>query len=265
MTSQAREQIKLEAISLRDGESKAIECPFCNAQHEKKCYITKMGSTIKYYCHRVSCTGRGVIGDGNYHHAHTKKQFNPKIHERPTCEVDDRLSQFVERRYGITKEDLDANGVLMESTGSALVFPIRSGGIRIGKCTKDFRATRGSGRQKSITYREKEGEVLFWTRNSERRSGKVYLSEGCLDAMKIAKCGVRSCALLGTNLGEAEALAIAKVANEVVWCLDNDAVAVAHKLAKKYALLFKSKVIIFSEDPKDTNLEKLKEKICYSP
>jgi hypothetical protein len=237
MTSEAREQIQLEAVNLSDGDSVAITCPFCNAPHEKKMYVSRVGKAIKFYCHRVSCPARGIIGgEDNYYHAQTKKQFKPKIYWRPTCELTEDVYEELKLRYELTPDHLTAHGVLMEEAPNTriLIFPIISGGTTIGRATKDLSATRTSQSPKAITYREREGEVLFWTRGSERRSGPVYLSESCLDALKIAMVGVRSCALLGTHLGEAEALALAAVTNELVWVLDPDAVATAHKLAKKY-------------------------------
>ena len=251
------DDIKLSSLELEDGATITVFCPFCRAEHEDKLSITRKGTSIAYYCFRASCHQSGVIGEGGDFQRlkGKKKTFKPKPYRRETCELSEGLLEELYTRYGLSEDILVLNGVVQERySDSRLVFPIMLKGVQIGMAFKDIKT---GVKFKAITYRSVESEVLYFP-ISDVTSGPVHLVEGCLDALKLSMLGVRSCALLGTHLGTSEAIYLSKHCNELVWMLDKDAVNVAFRLAKQYALLFTSRVIPMQRDPKDTPLEELR-------
>jgi hypothetical protein len=106
-----------------------------------------------------------------------------------------------------------------------------------------------------IIYKAKDEPMISWYRGigELHQWDKVLLVEDQISAMKYTSfTGLRSCALLGTNVTASGIAEIQRTCKHVTIALDADATAVAFRLARRWGAAFDScKVKILTQDIKD--------------
>jgi hypothetical protein len=224
----------LESMDLRDGESRRLVCPSCNAKGTFT--VTKEMGQIKYNCYKLDCTV------GGYHHtdltaAEVKlllsKQEKAAPKEAETMEIPeyvvqpgaehDKFWRFV-KRWGIA-----STALLYDVKDERVVFPIH-----------------WKGRIIDANGRAVGGKIPKWYRYSGKADYFLYGSgttllvvEDCTSAMIAAQelPTVTAMAILGTSLTPQHMAKIAEY-DRVVVALDPDA---AHK-----TLLFKRDIALWT-------------------
>lgn len=124
-----------------------------------------------------------------------------------------------------------------------------------------------SGGQKAYTYMHAAGPVqsFYWAGEA---NSQLVLVEDQLSAIKVARAGLRSCALLGMPVAAAGSYSgadrIREIASlrpsEVIVAMDADATDKAFQFARNWGLAFnKCRVAILERDLKDEPLDDIRE------
>ena len=269
MNDRIGDSIKERALSLGVGESTRVVCPFCNAQHEKSCSITRYPSSLYFRCFRAACGKAGTVSSlpgGSYRLVDTLAGSSaemPNSSPRPltyrTTHLPDYAKEALRSMYELSPGYLEHKGSVcwvpdLESFG----FPCHSlDGDVSGFATK--RLYKSSGEHKT---------ELFWDRAPPRyyapnyrfpgAGGAIWVVEDCLSCLKMWSIGCPSIALLGTSMHETVATALLGRFRSVNICLDPDATDKAFGMVRDYKLLFdKMSVVVLKADPKDTPLAEL--------
>lgn len=256
--SPQEEEIKLSALSIQEGEWYNVFCPFCRASHEDKLSILKDGTTIVYRCLRASCGASGKIGSGGVSSVPKKKpDFIPKHYTKALTSIPDHVIEEVHEKYGLTYDDMVAQGFKWAVEDAALYMPVyNAAGIHVADCVKKLKLSYPKERKVITLYHKKDMNLHFPVGSS--RDSTCVLVEGVLDAVKVNKL-LSSVALLGTHLNNEQAVALRKKYSKLIFALDPDAQDKAVKLAKQWRCLFTTSVVMLRDDPKDLPLEELKE------
>jgi len=212
----------LESMDLRDGESRRLVCPVCNAKNTFT--VTKEMGQIKYNCYKLGCTV------GGYHHTDLSaaeikllmaKQDKPLQREPETMEIPEYVVQptaehykfhkFI-KRWGIVNKRL-----LYDVKDERVVFPIHYKG-RIVDANG-----RAVGKKLPKWYRY-TGKADYYAIGT---GSNLLVLEDCVSAMVAYQelPNVTALAILGTSLTSAHMNKISEYDNVIV-ALDPDA---AHK------------------------------------
>ncbi len=246
--------IKMEALSLPEGETTTVTCCFCGK--DKKLSITRKEDGIVYNCWSASCSGKGFIGSyGATHADRVKPIFKPSKYPLATELLTEEMYDHLADTYGLNGRTLRINGIRQAKWINELLIPLFDRiGARYGQTTKNLDRRH----KKSIHYIERPEPMLHYTNfNLPSTCQGVVLVEDCLSAMRVTQLdkGWRGVALLGTILNRDKVRNLKKGGNnDIIIALDPDATNAAWKLQRKYGLFFDTcKVAVMSADPKDSS------------
>lgn len=250
-----RETIRANAIHLQEGDTESMFCPFCQASHEEKLYVTRLGGgKLAYQCKRASCGEKGIITGTRGEGGSPPKQFKPKYLDKETRVLSSETQDYIEEKYQIPRELLDALGVLQSVSGDEIFFPIYKAGKRLAWTSKRL---RGYGK-KSIVYKEVDESLFFEVTLSGQNH--VVIVEDCLSAMKVANVGdgMNAIALIGTHLSSEVIRHITTNYTKVFVALDADAVNTQRKMVRHLNMYIDTVDVFLPQDPKDTPIEDLR-------
>lgn len=236
-----RDQVKQEGFSLGIGETRSLDCPFCEGgdhNDKRSLSITRASRNhVLYRCFRAKCPARGsVYGDGSGYSGGPNKTFKPnpygkKVKELEIAELavlNDLWNLDIEGVYG-SKWYLavDERGTL------PLLIPVYS----------PTRSLRGhvlrlqyeSGQKEIKSYKVADEPWMDWSAPSK---GDVVVVEDQISRQRAAEFGVHSVAVLGTEITPEKFEEIIRVAGRKnIWlALDRDAVKKGFDYLKRYRL-----------------------------
>lgn len=246
----------------------------CSAgvDRKKRLYIKRLpDNSVLAYCHHCSMSG---IYRPKVTNIHLKVKSNPVVVKDPK---DIRLPLDIVKdttlwpstatgwliKYGITKDEVNNNGIVYSPSHNRLLFPLYMDGDYIGwqgralvqdKTVPKYITTVDSNRL--------DGNCGVCSRASNNPSG--VLVEDCLSAIKVSRHGVDGIALLGSHPTPEVINWIASKYNNITIWLDNDKPEVK-KQQQKLNSLFKTlvsgevKLILTDKDPKDYSDEEITE------
>lgn len=227
------EEIKLYALGLMYGDTINVECPFCQAPHENKFYITREVNGLLYTCHRASCGARGFIpSKTGVQQDRTSKPFVPKLFTRPTTAPSENLRWLYLYYYGVHMPEN------WSVTNHRLIVPVRTlSGHAWGVWAKKLVHDHSPG-TKTILYPELEFDPKIHFPKSGLH--EIYtVVEDPISAQRLAQYGVPCFALLGTHLKEeAVTYLIEWGITGLRLALDFDAINKAIAIKTKYELSF---------------------------
>ena len=120
-----------------------------------------------------------------------------------------------------------------------------------------LRDITGRSRTKALTYIDEGQEGLSWYKTTP--NAPTVVVEDIPSAVRASRY-VNAVALLGTGIGADRALEIAENSSSVIMALDNDALALSFRWARRYALLWGDvEVQPLKKDIKDMNEDDIKE------
>ena len=249
------DQLKLEIMSMEDGETKPLPCPFCNADHENKLYLTKTGdSSGLYQCKRASCGAAGALGEhtGNIRTT-TPKAFKPKLFTRALTPLRTEHKDYLNKYYQIT----NTRGIRYDKEKDVLAFDLQTAkGTSWGIQTK-IEWNRPTNKAKSCLYSERDVPKIHFEHPIGR--GVCAITEDWLSARKLSPL-IPTVALLGTHMSEEAALEIRKYYSSMILALDYDAIDKARKIREVWKGLFASiDIVLLKQDVKDTAFHTLEQ------
>lgn len=254
----------IETITnLIEGQRLHVVCPFCNATHERSFVIGKYsGGRVFGKCYRAKCGQSYVFTKGEYVHTDNQPKkvpvFTPREFDRledctklPSCVV-----SKIYNDHKISEEQLQTEGVLWYPRKKSLVFPVYDKhGEQFGYMTKVFYKTESNKTApKWITYFDRPTTRMHYPYGYSYcdKYKSIVIVEDILSAIRLSSF-VRSVAILGTSLGDMQAVELSEHTDRLIIALDPDAIGKAYSMKKKYNSLFSGgiRVCILKDDPKD--------------
>lgn len=240
-------EIKLEAADLGLGENKRILCPACGggASEERSLSIT-LGEdgTLRWQCFRAKCP----MVSGTNAQIHIDRTKEPLVKKRRVFEgkVSDMREEdkaWVLENWGIEPE----HWYYTPEYGGRIAMSVRSPKfLHRGWVLRDI---SGRARTKALTYIDEGQEGLSWYKTTP--NAPTLIVEDIPSALR-ASSYMNTCALLGTGIGLNRAIEIAENSSSVIMALDNDAIDLSFRWAKKYSLLWGDvSVLPLKKDIKD--------------
>ena len=256
------DNIKLEAMTLEDGETVRVLCPFCygGGSGEKSCNITRMEDTTLWNCHRASCLESGATGGGaNFlrpppGEGSKKQRCTP--YEGELEPLSPEWREFLKAKIGWTDEHIRLARPMYAVNEDRVAFPIYSPtGVRRGWVLRSYASD--AGRFKALTRMDSEVSHMSWYRPNDTRC--VVIVEDTPSAVRVAQY-VDAVAINGGGIGPEYAQEIAANYSSVVWALDADATATAIAMNQKFSIMFEeSRVQVLERDFKDETEARLEE------
>ena len=253
------DQIKLMALDLPIGhKSSHLVCPFCRGGHtsERSFIIIRNNGCLWFKCYRAKCSKTGVIRSRSNGMVNKNKEFTPKLYEYNTTDLStEHINKFL-TKYQLSKYQLLCNRVRYSPERDSFVFPIMTiEGFECGVIDRSF-----SRIPKVITYWHNDVPHLHFPQQGMFKIEKgVIIVEDVISAIKLQSCTNKGVVcILGTHLGEREALYLSDFTDKLIFCLDADAVHKAYNLKNEYSLLFNDIQVMYLEnDVKDTPTSEL--------
>ena len=251
--------ITSENLTLFVGESSRKQaCPACGKKGDFS--VTKSERGLVYRCWRVKC---GIVGfiktdDGDWGYVAKKKVVSkryPYIGE--ICQLPDKASSFLFKKFGILEVELRRNKVMWCPITKRVMYSILSSDnkvlgyvARIYKEINERKCTIGTSKAKIFWHNKDDDEPSiafpFCTKKCE---GKIVLVEDIPSAIRLAR-HTKSIALMSNTIPANALSYLSKYTVYIV--LDEDATSQSIKLKEKYSLFFKEcKIIAITKDPKD--------------
>lgn len=257
-----------ELVSLsRDvpaGSASVVHCPYCmddwNNQNrpitwkpEKSMSISRIDVGVLYKCHRASCSKSGFLP--LEFQIQQEKKFVPKEYKYPLVPLPEKVLQYLSNKFEVTEQDVAEWNIRYCAERDSVVYTITDEYMHeVGVVDRDYFHGR---KPKTITY---------WFNDVPKISilgfcrGKIYITEDIVSAIKLWSLGHSSAALLGTHMSEEVARKLRSLGDQLVLCLDQDAVNKAVQIKNKYQMYFESIDILYlQKDIKDTSYEELSE------
>ena len=244
--------IILESANLSEGDTIRIVCPVCSGgvSGERSLSITKDTEGIVWQCFRAKCGETGATRSGA---TFSKAPVKPdrKVWEGVCHPLPDKVAETIERRWRITKPP---NWWWTTDFGGRVAMSVRSPSDQHRGWL--LRSLGSTARTKALTYINEGEEALSWYKTQPNRG--TILVEDIPSAIR-ASLYVNSVALLGTGIGLPRALEIAQAGPPpIVVALDQDAIHLSFKWARKYSLLWGDVVVLpLKHDLKDMTEEDL--------
>jgi len=272
MNTSHNQEILLLAQALAPFETdNSSSCPFCSGgiSKDKSFSVTRVAEGVLYNCYRATCGESGFIPstkmqasvgtvydtDGKKNKA-LMKTFTPKIYKYSLVPLSIEQEVFFFNKFGLTHAEIKANDIKWSPARGSYAFPVFDyRGYTIGIMDRSY-----TGRKpKAIMYWEKdEPKMHFPQGGKHNKSTTIFLVEDHISAIKMSRY-CRCVALLGTHLTDRAAVILNYLADNIVFCFDNDATNKAIKLAKHFSALFKgTEVLHLNKDPKDMTDKELK-------
>lgn len=243
-----QEQIEIiQSIKVREGESKTIDCPFCNGK--KKFSITNKDGTVLWNCYKASCSAKGAYRKGmslpliRSRVGLTKETPTRTTVRRPIPEI---LSQ--PKHHPIVMDYLHENGC---------VYAFKHGLIKIAYAPADNRCLFFMNEGTGAVGRSLSGAVPKWMSYGDTTgvltvgtSTEAVLVEDTPSACAVSSTGIYTgVAILGTSLSTKQKQTLKRY-SKVYICLDNDAKGKAIKLLRQLQGTVECTVRFISKDLK---------------
>lgn len=249
--------IQLEAADLSLGENKRTTCPACNggSSQERSLSITLCDDgTLRWQCFRAKCD----LNSGTNAQVQRGPKTEPLVKPRKKFDgvvqdLDDYYREWILKNWGIAEPE---HWWYTPEYGGRIAMSVRSPKyLHRGWVLRDI---TGRARTKALTYMDKNEESLSWYKVD--RNAPTVIVEDIPSAVRASGCGVNAVALLGTSIGVDKAIEIANNSQRVIVALDNDAIALSFRYAKKYSLLWGDvSVLPLSIDMKNMKYNELQE------
>jgi hypothetical protein len=262
-------EVKLMAFDLYMDESMLVHCPFCGAEHERSLSITRKPAGLVYHCFRASCGVSGFVPSNTGYLNEKPKEVkkNAKPYNGSVVYYDHYHYPFLADRFDIDPVYMDEIGIVDEDNHNYLlpVYTTRHH-HQVGAQLRRFDGSK----PKAILYYDEEGpyvQHLFKLKGLGRRhKSTVFVVEDYFSMLKVQEAidrqwlNAKAVSILGTHVSDEVAMWLGKHHSKVVMMLDPDAINKAHKFVAKYNLIWPgSSAVLLNEDPKDTDMEVLKE------
>ena len=252
------EEIKQEALDLQVGDTKQVNCIFCNST-KPKLSISRITEGILYNCWRPNCTGRGFISSlpSSLYNTPKIKAFNAKPFNYETHNLTEEMLDFLWTKYYLSKGTLELNGIKQIKDRNGILIPLfNSNGFQYGNTTKFF-----DGNTKAMHYLEEAQTCMLHYPVSAYNTPWAILVEDVLSAIRITN-SYHLCdgiALLGTDVNNDKVINIRSAGyTRITVALDHDATNKALGLKRKYGSFFKIFVVApLQKDPKEMSSKEL--------
>lgn len=242
--------IKVQALSLMDGESMQGVCPKCG--RTKSFYITREGGSLKFIDFSVNCGFSGVVGStGQAAPAECKpikKPWKGELSKLVDGEVD-----YLSEKFRIKPEHL-THVRYCEDDGRIYFPQLQSNGTIAGYIARYYPELACGKKQyggKALwrNVRARDLELYFPTidiLNAVYEQKQVVLVEDYPSALRMwSSKTLPTCALGGTTLYEGHIHTIIELGvDRVILILDADAIVKAVKLKRQIALAFPNTIVI---------------------
>ena len=227
-------------------------CPFCEARHEKKFYITRTSTGLLYYCHRGTCGRHGIVG-AEYTDVAGRKRERFKVFKGNLITLPKEIWGEIFSKYDIGYDRCMEQGIKYAQEERRIYFPIyNERGYQIGE---NLKAVSAETQPKNLILRWSDYPNVHFPLRQEH-GDSIVLVEDHISALKIAEVGY-SAALMGTHLStEVVRLFKSMEIKTLKVMLDGDAILPATKIYTDYKGLFDIKIIPLplTLDPKDLSL-----------
>jgi hypothetical protein len=257
-------EIRQSCIDLAIEETKAVQCPFCRAKHENKCYVTRLRQGLVYKCHRASCGAEGFISSiPSELHYHQEPKKKPRHYTGLSNPIPDIVGSFIHHIYGISTNQQSLLDWKYDPMTGSLVIPVLDHrGYQWGTSVKSLPRSITKvepSKLKVVLYPSNLVHRMHFPKLYSPNTGGIILVEDVISADRLALEGYNAVSVLGTSVSEEDMNHIASLHDQIYVWLDPDATNKAIALVTKYALLFtKSSVFTSSNDPKDITKEEIR-------
>lgn len=250
--------IQLEAADLELGENTRVLCPACRGGQSQELSLSiTLGedSVLRWQCFRSKCDlGAGTNAQSRAA-IHTSPLVKPrKKFEGKVTELDPYYIEWIMKNWGIEGPE---HWWYTPEMGGRIAMSVRSPTyVHRGWVLRDI---MGQARTKALTYIDNDEEGLSWYKTN--LTAPTVVVEDIPSAVRVQQCGANAVALLGTHMGLNRAMEIANNAPQgVVVALDNDALELSFRHAKRYGLIWGSvSVLPLANDFKDMQDKDIKE------
>jgi hypothetical protein len=235
-----RDVIKQEGQSLGIGDTKNIDCPFCEGgDHDDRntCRVYRDSTVVVFYrCYRSKCGSRGRINSNGSGPAVAPVAFRPNPYPKKVKELGLEEIGVISDKWGLDVVDLySAKWYLAFEEGACwlpLLIPVYSpnGGLR----GHVLRLQYENGTKDIKSYKIADEPSLAWYPSA---SNDLVVVEDQISAKKAADyCS--SVAILGTEISPEKFEEILRVAGKrKIWlALDRDAVKKGFDYLRRYRL-----------------------------
>lgn len=255
----ARDEVRLLAIDLGEGEQTREVCPFCGggSSKEKSLNVTVRDGAILYNCHRASCPdGHGALGSNGVVRITRNRTRKPKgtRYEGELVPLTEEWHDYLGNKVGFDEWHLKESGAMLAVEENRVAYPIYGPmGVRRGWSLRSYEQFC---EPKSRTHMDDPSAVhLSYYRSCG--TSTVLIVEDIPSAVRASRY-IDAVALLGTACPIEYAAEIREHYAHVVWALDEDATFKALSLSRQHTLLFESsRVLVLQEDLKDLEEEEL--------
>ena len=240
-----KDQIELlKSIKLSDGESKSIDCPFCNGK--KKFSISNKEGVVLWNCYKASCKARGAYQKG-YGLKGARNRINNlrQISRKRTRTIPEILSS--PSNHPAVMKYLDENGCLHAYSNSLIKIRYAPADNRCLFLSEDNSGAVGRTMGESIPKWMSYGDTNLLTVGT---SNYAVIVEDAPSACAVAATEMYTgVAILGTNLSTKQKHSLKQYKNIII-CLDNDAKNKAMMLLSQLRGLVSTSVRFISNDLK---------------
>lgn len=229
-----------ESLGIEEGTLKEL-CPKCGGgeSRDKAFSISRDSAGYLYWrCFRASCGYRGSTGGGSKGRRTTSRETNA-LESKLVALTEDQIDYFSDE-YGV---DEHAQTILWCPDREAFAFIVRNAvGSSIGHQLRWY-----DGRKPKSESYPSSRSAPFMASYGTSEDGRVVVVEDPLSALKVKSTGVRSCALLGTNLDYERAYELRAGSEHLILALDRGTLNLALSYRDKFGDMFSS-VTVWSLD-----------------
>lgn len=250
--------IQLEGADLELGENKRTICPACRGgKSEERSLSITLGedAVLRWQCFRAKCDLGAGTNAKTQAVVHTTPLVKPKKKFDGTVkDLNDYYRAWILEHWGIAEPE---HWWYTPDYGGRIAMSVRSPKfLHRGWVLRDI---MGNAQTKALTYIDQDEEGLSWYKTNP--NAPTVVVEDIPSAVRASMTGVNAVALLGTGVGVTRAIEIAENArNGIIMALDNDAIDLSFKWARKYSLLWGDvSVLPLAKDMKDMTEDELKE------
>jgi hypothetical protein len=235
-----RDIIKQDGFAIGIGESKNVDCPFCEGgdnNDRNTCRIYRDSTVVVFYrCYRAKCGSRGrVNSNGSGHSEQSARAFKPNPYPKKVKELSLEEMAVISDKWQIDIVDIASAHwylALEERAWLPLLMPVYSpkGGLR----GHILRLQQEDGSKTFQSFKLVDETWMAWYPSA---SGDIVVVEDQISAKKAAEyCG--AVAVLGTEISPEKFEEILNVARgRRIWiALDRDAVKKGFDYLRRYRL-----------------------------
>lgn len=251
-----RAGLELEAQALEPGQSVRMVCPFCDGgpdRHKTMSLTHAEDGTLLYHCYRAGCGAGGRLGKGGL--VRTRQPTPRPSRIKPSIENRLREVRGNGDAWGMSAATLNQMGVRWDEETQRFALPMFGPTALLRG--RVLRVPPGDTRlPKVLTLPYLDAPVLAWNRE---RGDQVIVVEDIPSSLVLEIHGYRAVALNGTHMTEEAIEELDRIATDVVWALDRDAVAKAMRLNASTRMYFgQTAVLVLEKDVKDMDYEEVR-------